>query len=305
MPDPNRDDPFGDDPQEGPEGTMLESVEEVRRLIQAQQQRPATVREQAPAARAGSPPTVREQGPAAAPAPAPPNAAPFRPIRRPPMALLTVLDDGREEGEVVRLRKDTFIIGRSTGDLVIPHDSMMSSRHAEISRKNDKGRWRWLLTDLQSTNGTYVRVASAILKHEQEFLLGSKRYRFDAAPPGADAGKEAADAGGHKTRGWQAVAPADLVPSFVELTPQGPGQRYFLDRADHWLGLDPAQCSVVLAGDPMISPRHARLYKDAAKQRWVLENAGAHNGIWLRVNRIPIEGTGHFQLGEQRFTLKV
>jgi pSer/pThr/pTyr-binding forkhead associated (FHA) protein len=277
MPTPNRNDPA--ECYEGPEGTLLESVDELRRQIQSPQ-RQATVRE-----------------PTAA-------AAPFRPVRRPPMALLTVLDDGRDEGEVLRVRGNSFVIGRAAGDLVIPHDTMMSGRHAEISRVNDKGRWRWLLTDLQSTNGTYVRVASGILKHEQEFLLGGRRYRFDAAPQGADAPKPGADPGAQKTHGWQAVAPTDVLPSFVELTPQGPGQRYFLDRAEHWLGQDPHQCSVVLAGDPMVSPRHARLYRDA-KQRWVLENAASVNGIWMRVNRIPIEGTGHFQLGEQRFVLKV
>ena len=46
------------------------------------------------------------------------------------MALLVVIDDGANEGEVVRIRKDEFKIGRSEGDLVIPHEKLMSSSHA-------------------------------------------------------------------------------------------------------------------------------------------------------------------------------
>src|SRR5262249_44092885 len=61
------------------------------------------------------------------------DAAPFKPTRRPPMALLCYLDDGSEDGEWFRMRTDRFVIGRTEGDVRIPHDGMISPRHAEIT----------------------------------------------------------------------------------------------------------------------------------------------------------------------------
>ena len=88
----------------------------------------------------------------------------FRPTRRPPMATLCILDDGRDDGEWVRIRGDKVVIGRTEGDVCIPHDTMISSRHAEIIRQAVQGSYRWYLKDLKSTNGTYVRVAGAMLR---------------------------------------------------------------------------------------------------------------------------------------------
>jgi pSer/pThr/pTyr-binding forkhead associated (FHA) protein len=264
------------------EGTRLESVEEIRQALQARRT-----------------PTMKEAAPEA-------DIAGFRPIHRPPMALLCILDDGRDDGEWVRLRSDKVIIGRTEGDIVIPHDSMMSGRHAELTRQLDQGRYRWHLTDLQSTNGTYIRVNNGIVKHRQELLIGSRHYRFDAAPQGAALAAEPAVPEESKgtTRGWQSVAPADLVPSLVELTPQGEGQRFFLTKSDNTIGRNATTCAVVIANDPLVSPQHARFHRDA-KGRWHVENTKSLNGIWLRVDRMPLETACQFQLGEQRFLLRV
>ena len=59
----------------------------------------------------------------------------YRPVLRPPMAMLCLLDDGREDGEWIRLRKDVTTIGRTEGDIVVPHDTAMSGRHAAIQRE--------------------------------------------------------------------------------------------------------------------------------------------------------------------------
>lgn len=245
--------------------------------------------------------------PTASESAAAPAGAAFRPVHRPPMALLCILDDGLEEGEWLRIRTDRVVIGRSTGDILIPHDTMMSTQHAEISRRLDKGRYRWYLIDLKSTNGTFVRVNHATLKHGQEMLIGGQRYRFDAAPPGdpslvpAAGGPAGQSPGG--TRAWQGIAAADLFCSLIEVTPKGPGKRFLLNAADNWIGSDPARCSVVLAGDPLVAPRHARLSRDKAG-RWRLETARSLNGTWVRVHKVPIEIAGQFQLGEQRFVVR-
>src|SRR4051812_34295447 len=84
--------------------TVLESVEEIRALVR----HAGTLREDLPS-------TVSIE-------PTPDAAELFRPVERPSMAVLTVIDDGDESGEPVRLRASTFLIGRIEGDLVIPHD---------------------------------------------------------------------------------------------------------------------------------------------------------------------------------------
>src|SRR5258708_5608129 len=99
------------------------------------------------------------------------------------MAVLTALDDGRSDGEQFRLRDGRFVIGRSDGDLVIPHDGTISSRHVEITRQALGGQQRWVITDLQSTNGMFVRVSRTPLADKSELLVGKGRYRL-LAPTG-------------------------------------------------------------------------------------------------------------------------
>src|SRR5439155_19569987 len=69
---------------------------------------------------------------------APGEIAPYRPTQRPPMALLCILDDGSDEGEIVRLRADKYTLGRIEGDITIPHDALISARHAELFRHVDE-----------------------------------------------------------------------------------------------------------------------------------------------------------------------
>ena len=83
------------------------------------------------------------------------------------------------------LAKDKYIVGRSARcDISLPVDSV-SARHAELERTS--GGWR--LTDLRSTNGTYVngsRVETAELKTGDEVRFGEVQLKL-AVPlaPGA------------------------------------------------------------------------------------------------------------------------
>lgn len=265
------------------EATRLESLDEIRRASEAL--RKPTFKEQVPDS------SLRTE------------TSPYRPQFRPPIARLCILDDEDEDGEWLRIRGDKFVIGRTEGNLVIPHDSMISGRHAELSRKTDKGRVVWYLTDLQSTNGTYVRVGRSVLKHHQQLLIGARRYRFEIASSGEPAASEAAT--NKETQGWQAQAPySPQFPALVELTPQGESQRHPLSGTDHWIGRDANQCSIFLANDPMVDPRHAHIYRDA-QGRWQIENNRSLNGIWIRINRVPFSSSGQFQMGEQRFLLRI
>lgn len=223
------------------------------------------------------------------------------------MALLCILDDGREDGEWVRLRSDRIIIGRSQGEIVIPHDAMISGRHAELSRRLENGQCHWQLTDMQSTNGTYVRIGTALLKHGQELIIGGRRYCFHTAAGGASVAPAEGDPAPQtprETTAWQSVAAAQEVPSLVELTARGEGQRYFLTKPENILGRNASTCTLVVTNDALVSPQHARIYRDA-KERWHVENTKSLNGTWLRIDQMLLDAACQFRLGEQRFLLRV
>jgi pSer/pThr/pTyr-binding forkhead associated (FHA) protein len=233
------------------------------------------------------------------------DAKPFRPALRPAMALLTVLDDGDDTGEIMRIRANSFVIGRVEGDVVIVHDSGMSGKHAEISRRLENGAYVWFLRDLQSTNGTFVRAATVSLGHEQELLIGSRRFRFEVPAQAIDTTAPASN--DNATRKWEAIArpqvSAATPPVFVDISPGCVPRRFALAEQEHWLGRDPRQCSIVI-DDPMLDRRHARLYRDD-KNRWAIANARSKNGIWAGIQEVGLGRGAFFQCGEQRFFFKV
>ena len=265
------------------QGTRLESVREIRKAIRARRT-----------------PTVGHSTEDA-------DTAAFRPSRRPPTALLCILDDGRQDGEWLRLRGETYVIGRTEGEIRIPHDTMISGRHAELSRRVENGSYRWYLTDLGSTNGTYVRVGDAILKHNQELLIGSRRYRFETPGPHIAQSEEGAAArlGGQTgTSAWPEIASGKVGASLVELTIKGEGERFQLSDEENWIGRRVGRCNILITDDRLVSPRHARIYQDS-RTRWHVENGKTLNGTWLRIDTMALDSACQFQLGEQRFNLKV
>jgi pSer/pThr/pTyr-binding forkhead associated (FHA) protein len=278
------------------QATVLESVEEIRAQIRGigVPKEPGAVLPPAAAA-----PVVTGSG-------GDQDTAAFRPTLRPSMALLHVLDDGEDTGEILRIRPNSFVIGRVEGDLTIPHDGGISGRHVEISRRYENGEHCWYLKDLQSTNGTFVRASTVVLSHEQELLIGGRRFRFEMpvvpgqAPPAPEWASNA-------TRKWESLsgsqAALQLQPAIVEVSPGGSGQRFPLRDQENWLGSDRTGCSIVV-DDPMVDRRHARVYRDE-KNRWIIANARSRNGIWARVQEVNLGRGGFFQCGEQRFFFKV
>jgi pSer/pThr/pTyr-binding forkhead associated (FHA) protein len=288
--------------------TMLESVEEMRTLVRRNQTMKEPIPFPSTPTPAAGPPAPNLSMPASAPAA--PAAADdterFRPVQRPTTPILVVLDDGDDDGEAIRIRKETFAIGRVQGDLVIPNDGNISGRHAEIVRRLEGGRWQWYLRDLQSTNGTFVRVSGGILRDGQEVLIGGLCFRFESSHID-DAAETAAGTGAPaSTRkfvgGSIAQFTAQMNPTLIALTPDGGEKRYPLDRPELWVGRDRAACSIVLE-DPLVSPKHARLFRDP-KGKWMIQNNRSLNGIWMRITEVSLEKGGQFQCGEQRFLIR-
>jgi pSer/pThr/pTyr-binding forkhead associated (FHA) protein len=278
------------------EGTRLESDDEIRQALQARRERLATQGKKGPAAGQGKAPVA---------VPAEVEAQAERPVLRPPTALLCVLDDGRSDGEWIRLRADVTVIGRTEGTICLPHDGLVSGRHAEVVRQRGPNGYRWALVDLQSTNGTFVRVGKHLLRNEDEVIVGSGRYRFEAGLPSAPA-PAAPGAPPQSTQPWSGASPIrSLVPSLVELAPAGPVNRFALTLPEYWIGRDAKTCAIARPDDVLVNARHARLYRDP-KGQWHIENNKSLNGMWLRVGEpMPLANGCQFRVGEQRFIFRV
>jgi pSer/pThr/pTyr-binding forkhead associated (FHA) protein len=262
-------------------GTLIETDDEVREALQ----------------------NHLRHAPASPPIPA--AASPWRPTRRPPVATLVVWDDGKTDGEVIRLRDVRFVIGRTEGDLLIPHDELVSTRHVEITRQQVGGLFRWVITDLQSTNGLFIRVTKTALADRAEILVGNGRYRFEAPDV---AGGDTVDPlpGGPKSTG-HTVGEADAGPpvrptALTELVPGGIGNRTVLIRGEYWIG-SAADCAIGRPDDPFCEPRHCRLFR--GKGGWFAEHPRTANGLWLKVPQVVVDKSVKFQIGEQRFQLRV
>jgi pSer/pThr/pTyr-binding forkhead associated (FHA) protein len=264
----------------------MESVEDIRRWVESN--RP----ESKPAARTTAVPVSHGD-----------PAVEFCPVQRPPLAVLCILDDGGTGGEWIRLRAAEFVVGRCEGDVLIPHDNALSSRHLKLYRTAQGGRHIWRLLDLDSTNGTFVRVTTAMLRDQQEILVGSRRFAFETEAAQA----AAAETDHRSTQAWHVVQPGDVdraCPSLVELTPAGDGRRFPLKQNEVWIGSDPAACAVSINDDPFVSGRHAQLTRDE-RGRWHIRDGKSKNGTWLRIHEITLPATADFQAGEQRFQFKV
>lgn len=246
--------------------------------------------------------------PRVAPAPALSNgrpASPFRPTVRPAVPVLTVYDDGKTEGEVIRIRDHRFVIGRTEGDLRIPIDGRISSRHVEITHQVVGGLHRWVITDLQSTHGMFVRVRNAKLADGSEFLVGNGRYRLELpqADPGATADYVANAPGHGETQGWADAPGPFRPPALTELIGKEIGNRTLLVRPEYWIGSDPT-CPICRPDDPFCEPRHVRVFR-GPKGGWNAEHNKTQNGLWLRMAQTNVESMVQFQIGEQRFRIKV
>ena len=269
-------------------GTVLESAEDIRQAIQSARKSPPSANEHPRETAVESQTSSTTQS--------------FRPRNRPPMAVLCVRFDEEDTGEELAVFTSPFVIGRVEGNLVIEHDSEISGRHAELIRVFDNGRHYWQLHDLKSTNGTFVRAAVALLKDQQEILLGGRRYRFELESEVSDPAKSHSPTTRKVQQGLARPVQKPLAV-LVEVGDTTEENRFAVTATEHWIGRDSRLCSIVL-DDPMVSPRHARLYRDK-QNRWLLANAKSLNGVWLRVNRIDLGNTAQFQLGEQRFSIRV
>ncbi|HET9621461.1 MAG TPA: FHA domain-containing protein, partial [Kofleriaceae bacterium] len=80
--------------------------------------------------------------------------------------------------DVRHLFGDEVVLGREEGDLVFRDDAFMSRRHAAVTWNGQRAQ----ITDLGSSNGTFVRVvAPTALKHGDQVRMGDQLLRVELA----------------------------------------------------------------------------------------------------------------------------
>ena len=103
-----------------------------------------------------------------------PQPKPHNPVREKPRKTLYVVNSA---GDMHKIDKDTFIIGRSrTCDLVIP-SSKVSRQHSGICRENGE----YYIEDLGSANGVWkdgVKIQKEKIKDGDEFMISEEVLKF-------------------------------------------------------------------------------------------------------------------------------
>lgn len=83
---------------------------------------------------------------------------------------------GKGEGDAIKLRRDSTIIGREKGDVLV-NDTEISSTHCQI--QNINGTYH--LFDMNSTNGTFLnktRIVKVKLADGDVITIGRTNFRF-------------------------------------------------------------------------------------------------------------------------------
>ena len=90
-------------------------------------------------------------------------------------AIIQIISEGGQVGETWVVEKGGTSIGRVEGDATFPHDGYLSSRHAQIVAREG----RYYLVDLDSRNGTFIRIRDEVeLKPGDTFLVGKQLFKF-------------------------------------------------------------------------------------------------------------------------------
>ena len=84
--------------------------------------------------------------------------------------------EGSGTGDSLPLADGEYLFGREEGGMTFSSDPAVSRRHAVLSISGD----RCLLRDLESANGTFIRIRKDAQLHAgDQLLLGTQHLRYD------------------------------------------------------------------------------------------------------------------------------
>ena len=97
------------------------------------------------------------------------------PAEQPEKAVIQMITEGGQVGEVYEIVGGELKIGRIEGDVKFPHDGFMSGQHARVVERDG----RYFLVDEQSRNGTFIRIREEVeLRPGDTFLVGKQVFKF-------------------------------------------------------------------------------------------------------------------------------
>jgi pSer/pThr/pTyr-binding forkhead associated (FHA) protein len=95
---------------------------------------------------------------------------------KPPWGRLRQLTAGGTTRDIYHLTRTEAVMGREQGDIVFGDDEFLSRRHAQIESRNN----HVTLTDLASSNGTFVRLRGQhVLAAGELIRIGDELLRFE------------------------------------------------------------------------------------------------------------------------------
>lgn len=207
--------------------------------------------------------------------------------------IVAIQRDGTD-GESYQLGAPQTDLGRTEGDIRLPDDPYLSPRHLRLFERNNS----WFLRDLDSINGTYVRIREPVtLRDGDMILVGQQVLRFERLGQGEE------PAGPACLQGVLAFGTPE-VPRFARLTQyttEGVGRDvHYLYRDETVLGRENGD--IVFTDDPFLSRRHASIQMDRSQDTIVLRDLGSSNGTAIRfVGERPLEHRDEFRVGRHLF----
>lgn len=235
---------------------------------------------------------VHPSSPGPSPGPTPARAA----VPGNAVALLvSILKDGTD-GRSYPLFDEQTDLGRSEGQLLFADDPYLSARHARLRRRGDA----FLLRDLDSVNGTYIRMRDPVdLNDGDMILLGQQVLRFELLSDGE------LPLGPAMEHGVLIFGTPEVprIARLVQLTTEGVGRDvHYLYREETVLGRENGD--IVFTDDPFMSRRHAAITVDRGNKRFTLRDLGSSNGTSIRFRGERAIGVGEqFRVGRHLFRI--
>lgn len=207
--------------------------------------------------------------------------------------LVVVVEDG-SDGKSFELKGPVVVVGRTEGDVILFDDPYVSPQHARLVERDGK----WLIQDLHSTNGVYMRLRG---RHPVEsgdlILLGSQVLQFQLV---SDEERQLGPASQHGTRVFGSK-PVTRLARLDQRTVSGlVGDVYYVHRDETIMGRETGD--IVFTGDAFLSRRHAAIRRDPVTSRFHIEDLDSSNGTYVAIGRETVLDTGdRVRIGQHLF----